>query len=173
MKYFLVILTILFTTLSLCLFYDLVRPIKETTKAIEKKFEFQDVRAIEFFTDYDAPYKFFLEIRRSQKDLDTSGVKVSFLRNETVLLDTVYTGLDSYLSIRRSFIAKSGDRCTIELLDKVDKSSIKQVYVLGDVNSGGPSVGIAYAKTMRPYLWGVLAFLVLFSIISGYLGYEK
>ena len=173
MKYSLQIMTIIFGLLSIALLYELLQPIRESTWPVNKKFEFTDLHTEEFRIDYHAPYKYLLEIIRGEEDIDTSQIEVLLSRGEIILVDTVFSKLHSYLSIKGSFSAESGDHCFMKIIDKVNRTSIKKVTILVDVNSGGPSVGIAFAKALRPYFWGVFAFLSLCTIVSGYNGYIK
>jgi hypothetical protein len=173
MKCFLQILTIVLGFFSLAVLYDLLQPIKENTWAVNKELEFTESHTEEFYTDFHAPYKYLLEVKREKGSLKDSQVRVFFTNDRAIIVDTILNSQRYFLSVNGSFNAEEGDHYVLKVIDQIDKTSSKKLRILVDVNSGGPSVGIAFTKAFRPYLWGVFVFLVLSTLVSSYIGFVR
>ena len=71
------------------------------------------------------------------------------------------------------FIADSGDNFEL-IITGIDKSLIgKKVRIYADVTGGGPSVGIALAKALKPYFWIAFGILTLITILLGMYSWRK
>ncbi|WP_158977327.1 hypothetical protein [Cellulophaga sp. L1A9] len=161
------IVFIIFLILTLLLLWDLIQPEKTArTSAIDKEIIITENISETFTTDFDYGYELSV-ILLEDKFLSVEKTFNVLLKQEgnIILNKTELLNIDRNNNlVYKRFVADSGDDFEL-IINGIDKSLIgKKVRIYADVTGGGPSVGIALAKALKPYFWiafGVLSIITL------------
>ena len=170
------ILFVVFLILTLWLLWDLLQPEKSaTTSAIDKEIIITENIAETFTTDFDYGYELSLVLLEDKFLTAEKEFNVLFKREGQILSQkTELLNIDRNNNlVYERFIAESGDDFELKI-NGIDKSLIeKKARIYADVTGGGPSVGIAYAKALKPYFWIVFGILALITMTIGIYNWRK
>ncbi len=164
-------LAIISIVFCIIILYELLSPIKETTTAINVESNFLESYEKEFILYYHAPYKIYLEFQYDVEKFCEYELDVKFTKNQETLLDTILEVKSKFAKINKQFVGGAYDDCLLIIRNTEENSNNKKVKVLVDVLNGAPSVGIAFRKAMRPYLWIVFVLIFICSLITTYFGF--
>ncbi len=170
------IIFIFFLILTLWLFWGLIQPEKEvSTFAINKEVELKENITEKFTTDFDYGYELSVILKEEKYISAKKMFTVILEKNEKIILKkTELLNIDknNHLVYER-FVAESGDDFELRIIG-IDKSLVgKHAKIYADVTGGGPSVGIALAKALKPDFWILDGILAVITIIIGIYSYRK
>lgn len=174
-KSILKVVFIVFQILSVSLLWNLLKPEKTTTSAINKEIQLAENITETFTTDFSYGYQLSV-VLIEDKYLTAKKPFDVILKKEGQILFNKKMKLDidknNHL-VHNWFTADSGDSFELKIIG-IDKSLIgKKVRIYADVTGGGPSVGIALTKALKPYLWITFGILTLMTTLLGIYSFKK
>ncbi|MGD1845007.1 MAG: hypothetical protein ACFB10_06395 [Salibacteraceae bacterium] len=167
--------SILFASLSIWLFYDLLQPIKTTTYALNEEIILLPDTKKDFQTDFDYNYGIDITVEGESNFERIERIEIQIEGGDEGLIKRLSGEVDKSGSAIRlgNFSASRGSKYKFVVSDLSSGLKGKSALLKIDVTGGGPSIGIALAKELKPYFWGMALIFGFIALITGYFGFRK
>lgn len=131
---------------------ELLKPLRNDTHSVVQTIVLKPNTTISFETHYDYGYRIELKLDSNETICDSLGYELTIkqlFNNQTTTNKQLITLGNAYTFIG-DFSADEGDECSLTFTSVGSNLRGKKVNLFIDVIGGGPSVGNAFARELRP-----------------------